>query len=396
MANYRLDNLNANQYQENRKVIAERGKQPLSAPIGNYSLDSQGRPILPHQQEMVNDKSFAQLENNPSSNKVYYMDDYTSTLNNNQFDQRGSSNYNQAERPSGSANYRLDQVNDYPRYNSYQDTYVNQRPSQNFQQKFKKIFFKQPHSLTRGLPQGKVKILVLYLVLYLSMLWAGWQIMPFNKVNQLLVEGHQYLTVETVLEGVDIEGYDAVKSILAYRPELENHILTNHPLLKDVKISRDSWKYLTFTVQEHEIVGRIRRNNLIYPLLSNGQIIETPVELATLQSEAYHYLPLIEGNFSPTNLENLGQSIEQIEPSIVSQFTTIHAAEDADQPEHIIVEMEDGNQIYAVIPTFAQKVNFYPNIVNQLEGRQGVIDLEVGAYFTPYSNIDNSIKLNNS
>lgn len=396
MANYRLDNLNANQYQENRKVIAERGKQPLSAPIGNYSLDSQGRPILPHQQEMVNDHSYDQLENNPSSNKVYYMDDYTSSLTNNQFDQRVSSNYKEPQGLSGSGNYRLDQVNDYPRYNSYQEPYVNQRPRQNFQQKFKNTFVKQPHSLTRGLPQGKVKLLIVYLLLYLSMVWAGWQIMPFNKVNQLLVEGHQYLTVETVLDGVDIKDYDAVNNILAYRPELEDHILTNHPLLKDVKISRDSWKYLTFTVQEHEIVGRIKRNDLIYPLLSNGQIIETPVELATLQGEAYRYLPLIEGNFSTINLENLAQSIEQINPSIVSQFTTIHAAEEANQPEHIIVEMEDGNQIYAVIPTFAQKVNFYPNIVNQLEGRQGIIDLEVGAYFTPFNNIDNSIKLNNS
>lgn len=395
MANYRLDDLNRNQYQENRKVIAERGQQPLTAPLGNYSLDNQGRPILPNQKEMITDESVIPDDNSQSGGKVYYINDYTPSARPSNTDSNASSSDDYYEPSYGSANYRLDQMSEPPHQNIYAENIGRSNQSTHKRQTdFRQIYQKKSASLAQGLPQGKIKILTVYLLVLISMIWAGWQILPFNKVNHLLVQGHDFLTAPTILQGVNIKSHDKVEDVLDYRPELEDHILANHPIIEDVTISRDSWDYLTFTIKEHQIVGRFEQGNLVYPLLSNGHVMESPIEIENLQMAAYQNLPLIEGDFSAEALEKLGRSLEQIEPYVLEKFSTIQAVEESDTSDHIIVNMEDGNQIYAVLPTFAQKVNFYPNIVNQLEGRQGVIDLEVGAYFTPYSNSADSIKLN--
>ena len=58
--------------------------------------------------------------------------------------------------------------------------------------------------------------------------------------------------------------------------------------------------------------------------------------------------------------------------------------------------MKDGNIVKAIIPTLAEKMAFYPQIKAQLKERQGTIDLEVGAYFTPFQEDTNSVKLNHN
>ena len=48
--------------------------------------------------------------------------------------------------------------------------------------------------------------------------------------------------------------------------------------------------------------------------------------------------------------------------------------------------MDDGFEVRAVIPTFSERMEYYPEITAQLNGlEKGVIDMEVGTYFTPYS-----------
>ena len=56
--------------------------------------------------------------------------------------------------------------------------------------------------------------------------------------------------------------------------------------------------------------------------------------------------------------------------------------------------MKDGNKARAVISTFAQKVNFYPEMVQQIGDQIGTINLEVGAYFIPEQSNTNSVNLN--
>ena len=43
-------------------------------------------------------------------------------------------------------------------------------------------------------------------------------------------------------------------------------------------------------------------------------------------------------------------------------------------------------EVRAIIPTFAEKMDYYPEITAQLNGfEKGVIDMEVGTFFTPFS-----------
>ena len=50
--------------------------------------------------------------------------------------------------------------------------------------------------------------------------------------------------------------------------------------------------------------------------------------------------------------------------------------------------MDDGYEVRAIISTFAEKMAYYPEITAQLHAyEKGVIDMEVGTFFTPFSKV---------
>ncbi|MBG9985676.1 FtsQ-type POTRA domain-containing protein [Facklamia sp. DSM 111018] len=391
MANYRLDDHLSQQYRTNQQTISERDSQPVSAPLGNYRIDKGGRLVLPPNQLLEGDESFAS-----HSRKVYHLDDYTQA--NVQAPIRGDHPFYEHDRslhPARSSNYRMDYANDY-QLSDYPSEEGQPWPNhlQNHVHRWTKMHRKR--SFTAGLPKGKWKLLFIYLLIYSAMVWAGWQIMPFNKVNQLAIVGNRYLSPEAILQGINIYPMDRVEDVLEERKAIEDHILANNPLIEDVTISREQWSALTFTIVEHQVVARYQNENGTYALLSNGSFSEGESNLEQLDPERLDTLPVVKGQYQEEKLAKLAESLKQIDDNILKEMETIYPAKDPSKTGHILVQMKDGNQIQAVIATFAQKVNYYPNIVKQLEGRKGIIDIEVGAYFTPYEENTDSVKLDNN
>lgn len=56
--------------------------------------------------------------------------------------------------------------------------------------------------------------------------------------------------------------------------------------------------------------------------------------------------------------------------------------------------MNDGYEVRAVIPTLADKLNYYPSIVAQIANlEKGVIDIEVGSYYRPFNDEYNKVSI---
>ena len=220
--------------------------------------------------------------------------------------------------------------------------------------------------------------------------------MPFNKVNQVDVYGVQVMDPKTLLEDLRINPLAPVKSVMKYQQAIETYLEKTYPLVESVDLQRRNWWSLDFYVKEYQVVAKVQEDNRLNLLLSSGQLIENDLNDSIITQEAYDQLPLLLGDFTADERKNLGSSLSQIDSEVVIQMASIASVADANKEGHIQVKMKDGNEIQAVITTFAQKANYYPKILEQLEGRQGIIDLEVGAYFTPYQSVTNSVKLHNN
>ena len=380
----RFQRMGAMKQQGLRQQVHERQGQPVTAPIGNYRIGPSGRPLLPSHREQMGQFTRQQIMRRNSS--AYQKQEFP----------RRSQQvyYDRSLHPSRSHNYRRDYANDYQRslgdhHTPYWRNQVNHRLDHWVQSPQKKLIFD-------GLPSGKWKFFLIYLIIYAVMIWSGFQILPYNKVNTVRVIGNELVREESVLSGLKFNPMDRSENVLKWRKEIEEHILEQTPLLKDVRISRDHWQAIDIVVEEHQIVGRMKNQRGVFAMFSNGNYSENDLVEQKLSQKMVDQLPLVTGDFNDAELEQVGKALSQVEPTVLSLIDQVSPSSETKKSGYLTVTMKDGNLVKAVSSTFAQKINYYPQMVNQLQGQIGIIDLEVGAYFTPSQDTANSVKLDDN
>lgn len=417
-SNYRLN------YEGQREEIKMRENQRSHSTIrGNYRIDAEGNPII---KQTTNYLSHDELEQDYFTKKqhdVNQFEDQRDTLHNeSQAVERTQAVYRFEDYYQGE-NETIDRMRQPNRrvYQAPQRHYTqlvqrqghvrtpstpppissnyhqshHQTQNKNWYYKFHQRLNHQSQKASQAkLPKGRTALFAVFSMIYIIMIICGWQLMPFNRVNNLTVSGNELVPAHFIKYSSRILTYDKVDKVLEQREAIENVIKEENPMVESIAFTRPNWNALEITVSEHDIVGLINKDGY-HPVLSNGTVIDASSnqELAKLANDS---LPeLIDFNTSG-ELTTIAEGLRQIDSEILASMQTITKVDDPNKPNAILVQMKDGNQIHAIISTFAQKVQYYPEILSQLEGAQGTINFEVGAYFTPNVANANSIKLDNN
>lgn len=414
MANYRIDaeDISKN-YQRQQKTIHERQQQPPAQRSGNYRVNAQGEIIQPRRvMEEVNldenvDRDYfentktAEAAHQLDSN-VYHFDDYRTLeteRGNYSYDQilarqRGRSlgkydRLNQAESSSFLENEPMTHSNTAANYRM-----DNRRPLQKWQQQLQQVVspLKESPSIQR-LPRGRVKLFSVFAFIYTVMLICGWQLLPFNKVNQIVVSGNQFVSSEAISKSSRIRMLDTVDEVFKHRQGIETAIIEENPIVESIVMTRDSWDHLLIQVNEHQLVAKVENAGQWEPILTNGDRFDDAMILANLSNDALANLPTLVNFDQKGKLIELTTILRQVNPEVLNQMGEIKLSDDLRKSNGIEVQMKDGNRIKAIISTFAQKVNYYPAILEQIGGAKGIVNFEVGAYFTPEVSNANTVNL---
>ena len=89
----------------------------------------------------------------------------------------------------------------------------------------------------------------------------------------------------------------------------------------------------------------------------------------------------------------MGQALKEIDQDLLGQMQAIYLSTNSAKPNTIEIKMVDGNIVKALIYNVSQKMQYYPQILNKIGDKKGIVNFEVGAYFTPNDSPDNSVKL---
>lgn len=142
--------------------------------------------------------------------------------------------------------------------------------------------------------------------------------------------------------------------------------------LRDVAISLEEWKPIAY-VENDDKYGI---------LLENGTVF-IPEKLL-LEEDA----PILNGFIDGEVQSRISTQLNNMEDSTYQLISEIIYTGTEDEPDRITVYMNDGYEVKALLTTFSEKMAYYSEIVAQLsEEEKGVIDMEVGTFFTPYSQV---------
>ena len=219
-------------------------------------------------------------------------------------------------------------------------------------------------------------IVSIFLVALLSILYFQSSFSRIGKIQLIGASIHEptvYLEKSSLQEGEALWSFTK-KKVKERLAEVEG--------VQEVEVTRKWFRDVKIHITEWRPTAYIEKDGRYDLLLENGEVLKQAK--VSPESDA----PILNGFEDEEIQVKLTAQLENMENNVYQLISEILYTGTKIEPNHITVFMDDGYEVKVLIPTFAEKMVYYPQIIAQLGGdEKGVIDMEVGTYFTPYSQI---------
>jgi len=216
-------------------------------------------------------------------------------------------------------------------------------------------------------------VTTLLIVLYFQSSYS--QIQTITLDGEKLVAEQLYIEESTLLIGDSMWSFNESK--------IEN-LLKQNVWVESVRVQRKWLTSVHIQVNEFKQIGYLEDGNFLHIILENGQIIKTDGQVIPEEG------PLFIGFEDEKIRLRMMKEIKILDSEVLTSISQIKYTPTENDAYSIQVYMNDGNEVQAIIPSFGEKMNYYPSIVSQLNPEvKGIIDLEVGSFFQPYKDVYN-------
>lgn len=202
---------------------------------------------------------------------------------------------------------------------------------------------------------------------------------PLSKVKGITIKGASLHDAEFYKEQTRLaEG----QSLWGFKTQIIEHSLGEFDVVKEAYVSRKWPNDIEVSIVEWGTLAFIEERESYDLLLESGELF--PIDRLSPEAD----VPILKGFTNPDVRKQMSTQLMKMDKSVYHLISEIKFTGTEEDLESLTIYMDDGYEVRAVIPTFSKMMAHYPNITAQLDGlEKGVIDMEVGTYFIPFSEV---------
>lgn len=186
-------------------------------------------------------------------------------------------------------------------------------------------------------------------------------------IKNIYITGNNILSEQEIIELANIENYP--KLFANSSTSIENKIKIS-PFIEDVKVSKNLFGAIYIKVLEYNILLKDEIDNQVY--LSNTEKI-------TLDFD-YLGVPSLINYVEPDILKEFLKKLNTIDKEVLSKISEIEYTPNEYDKDLFLFYMNDGNYVY-ITTTRLSNINKYESVLEQLEGKKGILYLDSGNHF---------------
>lgn len=215
-------------------------------------------------------------------------------------------------------------------------------------------------------------LLIIIILLYFQL--------PYSDIKKIEVNGAQLKEATFYIEQSKLNIDD---SLWGFKISEVEQAIAEHEWVKSVHVKRKFLNHVEIKIDEWQKVAYISKDGEFYPMLDNGIVFNEPNAIVPIDAPIF-----LKFEDEPIRKKLLKQ-LALLKPEVLSLISQINANPTSADPYSITLYMNDGYEVRADANTLAEKLNYYPSIIAQIENdetfEKGIVDIEVGSYYRPYS-----------
>ena len=187
-----------------------------------------------------------------------------------------------------------------------------------------------------------------------------------TNTQNIIIKGNNYISDEEVLQETDLKNYP---SFILTMPSKIQKKLAKNQYIKSVKVRRKFYHTFEITIKEYDVL--FKNDTLNKYVLDNKQEITSDLEFRV--PRLVNYTP-------DKKYSSLIENMKSVDKSILGKISEISYQPNEFDKDRFLLLMDDGNSVYLTLTKF-EMINYYNEVLGELEGRRGILYLDSGNHF---------------
>ena len=184
-----------------------------------------------------------------------------------------------------------------------------------------------------------------------------------TNTQNIIIKGNNYISDEEVLQETDLKNYP---SFILTMPSKIQKKLAKNEYIKSVKVRRKFYHTFEITIKEYDVL--FKNDTLNKYVLDNKKEIKSDLEFRV--PRLVNYTP-------DKKYSSLIENMKSVDKSILGKISEISYQPNEFDKDRFLLLMDDGNSVYLTLTKF-EMINYYNEVLGQLEGRRGILYLDSG------------------
>ena len=220
--------------------------------------------------------------------------------------------------------------------------------------------------LYRAIPVLVISSLLILLSLYF--------ITPLGSLKNIVVTGNERVTQDEIIKATQIDSRDYTLTTFLNRNQYANNLKKANSWIEKAEISYQFPITFKIQVTEYKILAYEASTGNIYPVISNGTVINQPVKKEALP-ENYMRLNLSD----KAKVKKLVQELSDVPDSIKNEIQTVDLTPSKATKDLLTLTMRDEHKIIVPLSDIHKKLPYYSR-VHPLLTEPSIVDMEAGIF----------------
>ena len=205
-------------------------------------------------------------------------------------------------------------------------------------------------------------------------LFSAYLLTPLAKQKIIEFSGNKNADQALLFEKSQIQDRDYTLTTFLNRDRYLANMKAASPWVKDISMNYTFPTNFKVQVEEYQVFGYYVTEEDHYPILENGEVVETPVATNQLPKA---YLAV---RFSDRELvRQFVKQLEKIPSSVRDQIEAVDLTPSKVTKDLVTLTMKDGTKVLVPVSQIKRKLPYYQQIRKLIE-EDSVIDMEAGIY----------------
>lgn len=205
-------------------------------------------------------------------------------------------------------------------------------------------------------------------------LFSAYLLTPLAKQKIIEFSGNKNADQALLFEKSQIQDRDYTLTTFLNRDRYLANMKAASPWVKDISMNYTFPTNFKVQVEEYQVFGYYVTEEDHYPILENGEVVETPVAAGQLPKA---YLAV---RFSDRELvRQFVKQLEKIPSSVRDQIEAVDLTPSKVTKDLVTLTMKDGTKVLVPVSQIKRKLPYYQQIRKLIE-EDSVIDMEAGIY----------------